>query len=129
MLLDMLPEMPEGIDDIALWRPLSYVEHFEESRLADRHLAIAAYAAAPAEGRAALEGIARDLNQIMANVVDAVLMAMASGQHTLAHQAAQDASAVMKPLIRQASDVINGVAPQSQTGEVMSQASIDSLFD
>ena len=43
MLLEMLSSCPDCLDDFLGWRPMSYREHFEASRVKGRSLAIAAY--------------------------------------------------------------------------------------
>ena len=43
MLLEMLPDMPEMIEDVKAWRPKSYQDHFRTSTIADRELAVEAY--------------------------------------------------------------------------------------
>ena len=47
MLLDLLPSMPECLDDVTAWEPMSYAEHFQQSGLSDKELAILAYDNAP----------------------------------------------------------------------------------
>ena len=43
MLLDMIPSMPECLEDAKAWEPKTYVEHFRDSGFADKDLAIFAY--------------------------------------------------------------------------------------
>ncbi len=43
MLIEMLPSMPECIEDIRAWHPKSYEEHFRDSVFSDKDLAILAY--------------------------------------------------------------------------------------
>ena len=47
MLIEMVPSMPECIEDICAWQPKSYEEHFGESGFSDKDLAIEAYHRAP----------------------------------------------------------------------------------
>ena len=42
MLLEMLPDLPDCLEDVQAWRPKSYAEHFTASAVADRELAILA---------------------------------------------------------------------------------------
>jgi hypothetical protein len=52
-LLESVPSEPQGsADDLLCWRPVSYEEHFTNSDLRDRALAIAAYRKAPTSVRA-----------------------------------------------------------------------------
>lgn len=47
MLIDMLPSMPECFEDICIWQPKSYENHFSDSGFRDKDLAILAYQRAP----------------------------------------------------------------------------------
>src|SRR4051795_8198982 len=52
MLLEMIPDMPECVEDFLTWTPLSYAEHFWASNFKARDLAIEAYELADAGIRA-----------------------------------------------------------------------------
>ena len=41
MLLELVPSMPDCIDDVLIWQPASYEEHFRRSHYRDKDLAIA----------------------------------------------------------------------------------------
>src|SRR5438128_4776193 len=58
MLLELLPEMPDCLEDLKAWCPLSYPEHFAASNFRDRELAIAAYELAEPERHRRLDEIA-----------------------------------------------------------------------
>ncbi len=47
MLIDMVPTMPECIEDARVWAPKSYEQHFQDSVFTDKALAILAYQNAP----------------------------------------------------------------------------------
>jgi len=47
MLIEMLPSMPECIEDICQWQPKTYESHFADSGFRDKDLAIQAYQRAP----------------------------------------------------------------------------------
>ncbi len=47
MLIEMLPSMPECIEDICQWQPKTYESHFADSGFRDKDLAILAYQRAP----------------------------------------------------------------------------------
>jgi hypothetical protein len=46
MLLELLPQMPEMLDDLLEWKPLSYEEHFMRSGFKAKELAVAVYRSA-----------------------------------------------------------------------------------
>jgi len=43
MLLEMIPDMPDMLDEVKAWQPKSYKDHFKDSTIADKDLAIEAY--------------------------------------------------------------------------------------
>lgn len=49
MILEMVPDMPEIIEEAVEWQPASYIEHFAASVFSDKELAIWAYKNAPRE--------------------------------------------------------------------------------
>jgi hypothetical protein len=43
MTLEMIPDMPELLEEAQAWRPKGYREHFAESTIADKDLAVEVY--------------------------------------------------------------------------------------
>ena len=43
MLFGLLPEMPDMLDELRVWRPLTYTQHFTRSGFGAKELAILAY--------------------------------------------------------------------------------------
>ena len=43
MLIEMVPDMPDMIEDCRLWHPKSYQQHFRDSGFSEKELAIEAY--------------------------------------------------------------------------------------
>lgn len=124
MLLEMLEEIPSCAADIAGWRPMSYIEHFQASGLADRELALEAYAAAPEEAR---EGLTLVVERLNASIL------------TAQTDLSKSTDPILRRLVELAGMVINGSltladeadldARLMSTSSSLSQDSIDSLFD
>jgi len=55
MLLEMIPSMPDMLDEAKEWRPKSYKDHFIDSAIADRQLAVDAYDFMPMKYKVTLE--------------------------------------------------------------------------
>ncbi|MEQ9642637.1 MAG: hypothetical protein RIM84_21610 [Alphaproteobacteria bacterium] len=51
MLLDLVADMPECLEDLRDWAPKSYEQHFLDSGLSDRQLAVEAYRLSPRQFR------------------------------------------------------------------------------
>jgi hypothetical protein len=111
MALEMVRDMPECIDDLRAWRPKTYIEHFDGSRLSHRREVIRMYEAAPRPLREALDALADVLNARLAEARDAAVL----------RRPADHAAAALRPLIAQLAALINGSMERSQ-------AAIDAMF-
>lgn len=127
MLLEMVGDCPDCLADIRRWQPMSYREHFLDSHLRGRDLAIAAYAGADPAARACLDNLAAS----MTTVIEATRATMTTD---LTAQAAADLAARaalwLKQLVARAGAVINGDidiggldAPQAIADRLMQRAS------
>ena len=105
MLLEMIPDIPECVDDFLEWHPLSYAEHFTASNFKARDLAIEAYESADTVIRTEFDNITSAMTSILTAVGQA--MREASQDKTRARLAEQ-AIHWVKPLVMAAGGVING---------------------
>lgn len=131
MLLDLIPSMPDCIEEVLDWRPMDYCSYFAASRFRERDLAIRAYNAADPVTRQAFEGVIAELD-------DAVISAQAALQGPGAvspetrSQLRDLVRGRLQPLISEAGGLINGqplpdVLPSEDTSG-STQDSIDELF-
>lgn len=123
MLIDMVPDMPECLDDVLQWRPKSYTEHFAESGLPEADLAIAAFEHSPEAYRLPLEGTVATLNRLIATSVGRIAAAVDADDTDGVRKAAGRASRDMQRLVDAASAIING-----NTGTI-DQDEIDRMFE
>ena len=49
MTMEMVPDMPELLEEAKAWQPKTYQDHFRDSGFTDKDLAIEAYPHAPAK--------------------------------------------------------------------------------
>jgi hypothetical protein len=122
MLLEMAATTPKFVSDLQAWRPRTYCEHFARSRFSNRDAVIAGYQAADPAVREALDAAAATLNAALVRCRDMVIanLATATGE-----DAAPQAAAWLKPLIRRLAAVING---SPAAGLPPSQSEIDAMF-
>src|SRR6267154_419155 len=105
MLLEMIPDMPECVEDFLTWSPLSYAEHFWASNFKARDLAIEAYELADARIRAEFDNI----TSTMTSILTAVGAAMREARQDKTRAAlAEQATGWVKPLVALAGGIING---------------------
>lgn len=127
MLLELLPSAPECKEDFLGWRPMSYCEHFEASRLKHRDLAIAAYEVADPACRNEVDELSHHMNMILTATRDAM-------KHELSPQTigllAELTARWLRPLVARAGAVINGEMAIAAVGvESAPQDAVDALFD
>jgi hypothetical protein len=72
MLIEQLPVMPELIDDILRWRPVSYQSYFANSILPGRTSALEAYATLDSSFRRDFETVVADLDRRAVGAVAAI---------------------------------------------------------
>lgn len=105
MLLEMVPDMPECVEDFLGWRPLSYAEHFTASHFKARDLAIEAYNSADANIRGEFDNITSAMTSILTAVSEAMREAR---QDKTRARLAEQATGWVKPLVALAGGIING---------------------
>jgi hypothetical protein len=119
MLLGMLGDMPEMFEDVAAWAPKPYPDHFRDSNIADREIAIEAYALAPERYRRPFDDTIAQAERVVAHAVAMIGPALEAGDTERAAMVGASASQILQKLIDVASGIIHG----SEKG--MSQAEID----
>lgn len=127
MLLEMLPAMPESLEDFLAWQPCGYREHFAASNFKNRDAVIAAYQAANPELRNALDAIADSMNVMLIATREAM---KTDTRAASADALAQCAVAWVKPLVTRAGMLINGhrIEEARTTGVSAAQAAVDALL-
>lgn len=123
MLLDMLPDMPEMIEECKAWQPKSYAEHFADSTFSDRQLAIDAYARVPSRYRKPFEETISQINTLILGSIARLDADIAAGvgDEVLRHTC-QMLSRAAQALMDCASAIIHG------SDRAMDQGEIDGLI-
>lgn len=154
MMLDLIPDMPEMLDETKEWRPKTYADHFRDSSFTHKDLAIAAYEQVLEEDRKALEMTVDRMNQTVEETFTALDGAVAAQDADGTRVICNTASMALQRMIDRCSGIINGVegaaanafaameegipvldVPARKEGEseeekvVMDQSAIDALFD
>ena len=122
MLLEIVPDAPECLDDCKAWEPLEYTEHFRNSGIADRELAIEAYPFSPPQYKEPFDQLVREMNRLIAISIKRLDVILAEGNEEQTRHVAARASQNLQDLIGQASAIIHG------DDHVIDQAQIDALM-
>jgi len=122
MLLEMVPDMPEILDDAKEWQPRGYKEHMLQSSFSDRELAAEAYDHVPKKFRDPFEQTLAQTDKLIATSIERLERDMELHNEDLLRENAVALSRVIQRLLDVASGIINGSA------STMDQSEIDSLI-
>ncbi|WP_413204262.1 hypothetical protein [Rhodospirillum sp. A1_3_36] len=123
MLLEMVPDMPDILEDCKEWRPKSYQAHFRDSSFSDKDLAIEGYEHAPAQYKIPFEETLEQMNFIAVQSIARVEQALAEGNMDVGSERARAASRNLQKLMDVASSIIHGAQ------KTMHQSEIDAMLD
>ncbi len=123
MLLDMVPTLPECIDDAKAWAPKSYEQHFQDSVFSDKALAILAYQNAPPQFREPFDDTVAAMNTLVAQGLTTIEASMAIGEPGRIELAVSEVSRKLRSRIDRCSAIINGHTAK------LDQSAVDELFD
>lgn len=131
MLLEMLPEMPDCIQELEDWQPRSYVDHFTWSGLRYADLAVEAYNAAQPTLRNAFEDVIGRLNQLVLEAIPQARHAIDSEDPGEIYISTTNTAKSIRALIDEAGGIINGVGEVGgvTTDAGNAQDAINALFD
>ncbi|WP_135080046.1 hypothetical protein [Terasakiella sp. SH-1] len=135
MMIDMLPDMPECLDMIKDWEPKPYKDHFRESTIADKDLAVEVYDHAMPFVRRAFEDTIAQVDQAIFQAIANAEEALTTGDKEFLRFKIGESAAEIHALQDRLSAIIHGTADLS--GEMieeeehvtMDQSDIDALFD
>lgn len=122
MTLEMVPDMPELLEEAKAWQPKTYQDHFRDSVFAEKDLAVEAYRHAPAKYRRALETTIVQMSRLVWIAVQRAEARLAANEIDAARAGTLTACRLLQALIDHASAIING------SESTMDQAEIDALL-
>ncbi len=123
MLLEMLPDMPECLEDVQEWAPKSYPQHFADSAIADRELAIEAWPLSPIRYRQPFERTVQAMDQTVLACVDRCERAITEANETRLRAVSAKGAFTLQRFVERASAIINGDEAS------LDQHEIDALID
>lgn len=121
MLFGLLADMPEILDELTAWEPLSYPEHFRRSGFQARDLAIAAYEAAPAAIRDPFDALSGEIADMIRGAVSDAGRRLAAGEDV--SEFVQETCFGLQSAIMILDRMVHGHAAEN------GQDDIDALFD
>lgn len=123
MLLEMLPDMPECLEDIESWQPRSYCDHFRLSSFSQRDLAIEAYALAPGRYRLPFDRTIASLNRLIGETIARARAGIGTDGPERLRSEIGSVMIGIRVLQERAGNIINGAV------FTLDQSAVDALFD
>ena len=118
MLLEMVPDMPDMLEDGKAWKPKSYKDHFRDSTIADRALAIEAYDHVPALYREPFEQTVAQINATIASAIRRIEADMEAGDLDILRENTLSLCRILQRLMETASAIIHGSAKTLDQAEI-----------
>jgi len=122
MLLEMVPDMPEIMEEVKNWQPKAYVDHFRDSTIADRELAMEAYDHVLPVYREPFDQTVDQLNNLIASCVARLDQYINDGAAGMVREQAGVMSRMIQRLLDMASGIIHGAT------KTMDQEEIDAII-
>jgi len=122
MMLNMLPDMPELLDEVDKWQFKTYTEHFLESELNWGPLAIEAYNEAPAETREKFDRLASQINIMITETRALLRKILEEGNLDKFREMAQMHSMQLQGMVDDGGSIVHGFKGAAD------QAEIDKMF-
>jgi hypothetical protein len=121
MLIEMIPDMPEMLDEAKAWQPKSYVEHFGDSSYPFRELAIELYPHVPTRFKTPFETTIAQLDAVIARALRLADDALTKNNPRML----RDRIGIVLEPMRRLVDVAGGIIHGSE--KVMRQDEIDQV--
>lgn len=143
MLMEMVPDMPELLEEAVEWSPKTYSEHFEGSGFQAKGLAIKAFDLAPPVFKAPFEAICREMQATIQATVNGLVAVnvVERGLSPAAQSLIRGRIETLQTLLMKLNQLIHGklndtlkddtpdAVTEADQEDVQSQEDIDKLFD
>jgi predicted Zn-dependent protease with MMP-like domain len=118
MLIEMVPDMPDMIEDCGLWRPKSYQQHFQDSGFSEKELAIEAYDHVPNKFRTPFEATIAQMDAVILFTLDRMEAVSAAGDDQRLKFECATSAQMLHKIMQVANGIIHGTTHVMQQGEI-----------
>lgn len=118
MLLELLPDMPDVLEEAREWAPKTYEQHFRDSVFKSKDLAIFAYENAPARYRVPFDETVEQTNAVVALGLSRIDEALSCNDETLVRETANSVCTTLRMLVDRAGAIIHGSEAALDQGEI-----------
>lgn len=124
MLIEMIPDMPDMIEECFAWQFKDYKQHFIESGVADRDLAILAYDHVPVRYRRPFDETINQMNLVVVSALARIADVAAGGNSDNLRVVCKFSVEILQDLVQVALSIIHGserVMQQEQIDDYLAQ--------
>jgi hypothetical protein len=118
MLLELIPDMPECLEDAEAWQPKSYQDHFRDSQFRDRELAVEAYEHVPPCYREPFDDVISQMNRIVPLGLQRIGELVGADQPERLRMICSEVSQRLQKMIDIASAIIHGSTKRLDQAEI-----------
>jgi len=118
MVLELIPDMPDCLDDAEEWKPKTYQQHFADSQFRDKQLAIEAYLHVPIRYKVPFDDMIVQMDRMVPWGLQRIKDALASGDDERLRIVCTDVSRRLQKMIDIASAIIHGSTRQLDQAEI-----------
>lgn len=118
MLIEMVPDMPDMLEDCHAWQPKTYQEHFRDSGFSDKALAIEAYEHVPGKFRKPFEDTIQHMNQVVRHTLDRIAGDVHGGDPDRLRADCVQSVEMIHRIIQVANGIIHGTAHVMEQNEI-----------
>lgn len=122
MTMEMLPDMPELFEEVQAWAPKDYKDHFRDSTIADKELAVDAFDHAPPKFKVPFEQNIEKINSLVLKSMNRLEVDINTGNMDLVRANSGAVSKLIQRLLDMCSANIHGSVT------TMDQSEIDNLI-
>jgi len=108
MFLEMIPDMPDMLEEAKAWEPKTYSEHFHDSGFSEMELAIEAYENAPKKYKVPFDYTVKLINKHVAKTIEDLEAPAAANETEKLRTLVSEAAMSIGELIDTASAIIHG---------------------
>ncbi len=123
MLLEMVPDMPDMLEELEDWKPKTYPDHFNDSNVAGKDIAIAAYELCPEHIKLPFDLLVSRLDQLITATLQEAFVLFKDGDEEKIVKLINDCLPQMKRIW----SGLNAIIHSEDTTE--DQKSIDELLE
>lgn len=107
MIIEQLPNMPDLMEDLLSWRPITYDDYFTLSNLPGREAAREAYAKLEVNFRRQFEDVVAELDHLATGCVVSIRRQLRNGDHDKLVTLCEKSAASLREVLKRASSIVN----------------------